>query len=86
MVISTECPETHEGRRLHVGVESISYGDGGPRWEWPFIVAAVDAAPVAEVVSIREVIDENDPFGAVKGVEIDVVTLAGAADTLVFDY
>lgn len=61
IVLTTQCADESWGRRVYVGWESVGYGDGGPRFEYPLFVTPLVNYEVAEVISVNVVpLDEGD--------------------------
>ncbi len=84
VVLSTVCPSRYEGRRVHWGIETIDYGDQGPRVESPLIVESAPHAPVAEVLGVTAVITLGPgdccPWPSL--LRIDVEVLDGTRSTI----
>ncbi len=80
VIISTECPDEYEGRRVYWGIESIDYGDGGPRFESPLTVSLALDAPVAEVLSVTTVIRSGGGCcDQIAALELEIEQLDGTA-------
>jgi hypothetical protein len=82
VVLSTECPPQYEGRRVYWGIETIDYGDRGPRVEWPLVVEPAPHSPVAEVLAVTAVIPEVDCCPWPSLLRIDVELLSGTRTTI----
>lgn len=85
IVLSTVCPERYVGRRLYWGIESINYGDGGPRLDSPVLVEPVDHGPVAQVVGVVLETVEDGCCPWPSRLLIDVEFLNGATSVIEVD-
>ncbi len=82
VILSTECPGEYDGRRIHWGIETIGYGDGGPRLETPLVVEPASDTPVAEVVAVTTHIPDVDCCPRPTALQVDVELLAGTRTVL----
>lgn len=85
VAISTECAAEYQGRRVFWGFESVSYGDGGPRFEQPLVVAPLDLEPVESVNSVTSVFPDEDCCGSAIQVLLEVTHLDGRHEVLTID-
>lgn len=84
VVLSTECSGLYEGRRVFVGRESVNYGDGGPRWEFPLSVERLSDFEVTHVTGIETTsVGDDDCCGQTR-VSIHMELLDGKTETIVW--
>jgi len=82
VVLSTECPEKYQGRRVFVGREIIGYGDRGPRFEFPLTVEPLADFEVSRVVFVEALPVTSEDCCGPPGISVQVELLNGKTETI----